>query len=62
MGCYYDVCVFLGANTNPYGFGAGECTTGENIWKKALKLLNSPCPKKQEHEECEWCAWGEMEE
>ncbi len=30
----------------------------ENIWKNALKLLNSPCPKKHEHAECAWCAWG----
>ena len=38
IGCYYGVCVFLGANINPYGFGAGECTTGEQglaYWQTA---------------------------
>jgi len=29
IGCYYGVCVFLGGHTNPYGLGAGPCTTGE---------------------------------
>ena len=28
----------------------------ENIWKKALKLLNGPCPAmKKDDEECVWC-------
>jgi len=31
----------------------------EKLWKKALKLLNSPCPKKHE-EEAEKCAWCEL--
>lgn len=29
IGCYYGVCAFLGANTDPYGLGAGSCTTGD---------------------------------
>lgn len=29
IGCYYGACVFLGVNQNPYGLGAGPCTTGE---------------------------------
>ena len=29
IACYHGVCVFLGANTDPYGLGAGECTTGD---------------------------------
>ena len=29
IGCYYGVCAFLGANTDPYGLGAGPCTTGD---------------------------------
>jgi|GEM_PF-2104687 len=28
IGCYYGVCVFLGAHKDPYGLGAGPCTTG----------------------------------
>jgi uncharacterized protein YkwD len=28
IGCYYGVCTFLGANTDPFGLGAGPCTTG----------------------------------
>jgi hypothetical protein len=31
----------------------------EKFWKKALKLLNGPCPKKHE-EETEKCAWCEL--
>ncbi|MBS3074872.1 PD-(D/E)XK nuclease family protein [Candidatus Pacearchaeota archaeon] len=39
-----------------------DVKNAENIWKKAIKLLNGPCPRKHEHGECEWCAWEEMEE
>lgn len=28
IGCYKGVCVFLGGNNEPYGFGSGPCTTG----------------------------------
>ena len=31
----------------------------EKLWKKALKILNGPCPKKHE-EEGEKCAWCEL--
>jgi len=27
--CYKGACVFLGANTDSYGLGAGPCTTGD---------------------------------
>ncbi len=40
IGCYYGVCAFLGANTDPYGLGAGPCTTGEEglaFWKSVSK-------------------------
>ncbi len=43
IGCYYGVCAFLGANTDPYGLGAGSCTTGEqglNYWKQAERQPN----------------------
>jgi hypothetical protein len=39
-----------------------DANNAENIWKKAIKLLNGKCPEKHEHGECEWCAWGEIEE
>ena len=29
IGCYGGVCVFLGAHQDPWGLGAGPCTTGE---------------------------------
>lgn len=29
IGCYYEICIFLGVHTDPYGLGAGECTTGD---------------------------------
>ncbi len=38
IGCYYGVCVFLGANTEYYGLGYGPCTTGEqglDYWRTA---------------------------
>lgn len=38
--CYYGVCVFLGANNDPYGLGAGPCSTGEEgsaYWEDASK-------------------------
>ena len=28
----------------------------EKLWKKALKLLGSSCPKRHEESECAWCA------
>ena len=40
IGCYYGVCAFLGANTDPYGLGAGSCTTGDEgiaYWKSVGK-------------------------
>jgi len=36
-----------------------DVKNAKNIWKKAIKLLNDPCPKKHEHSECEWCNWEE---
>ena len=27
----------------------------ENIWKKAIKLLNDSCPDKHKHKDCPWC-------
>ncbi|MBD3310234.1 hypothetical protein GF351_03370, partial [Candidatus Woesearchaeota archaeon] len=27
--CYKGACIFLGANRDPYGFGAGPCTNGD---------------------------------
>jgi hypothetical protein len=33
-----------------------DTTNAEKIWKKALKLLNGPCPRDTNKEEkCEWC-------
>jgi len=40
IGCYYGVCVFLGANKDPYGLGWGPCTTGDEgleYWKTTGK-------------------------
>lgn len=39
-----------------------DVKNAEHIWKKSLKLLNGPCPKKHEHGECKWCVWGDIEE
>ena len=27
----------------------------EDIFKKAIKLLNEDCPPKHKHKDCEWC-------
>lgn len=38
LGCYRSICVFLGANYNPYGLGAGPCSTGAQgleYWENA---------------------------
>ncbi len=38
--CYKGACVFLGANTDSYGLGAGPCTTGDEgmaFWDGAEK-------------------------
>ncbi|MGB2842231.1 MAG: CAP domain-containing protein [Halobacteriota archaeon] len=29
IGCYKAICIFYGVHNNPYGLGAGPCTTGE---------------------------------
>ena len=29
IGCYWQICVFLGVHYNPYGLGAGGCHTGD---------------------------------
>jgi|TARA_Y100000310_G_scaffold51440_1_gene47405 uncharacterized protein YkwD len=29
IGCYYEICIFLGVHQDPYGLGAGPCSTGE---------------------------------
>lgn len=29
--------------------------TGEDMWKKALKLLNGSCPERHKHKDCPWC-------
>lgn len=28
IGCYNQICIFFGVHTDPYGLGAGPCTTG----------------------------------
>jgi hypothetical protein len=40
-----------------------DVNEAERLWKKALKLLNSPCPKDSgKEEECEWCRLIESED
>jgi len=42
IGCYYGVCVFLGAHQDAYGLGAGPCTTGDEVlayWETVGKQL-----------------------
>jgi hypothetical protein len=34
-----------------------DVKNAEKIWKKALKILNSACPKKHEEKVCMWCGW-----
>jgi uncharacterized protein YkwD len=43
IGCYYGVCAFLGANTDPFGLGAGPCATGKQgiaFWNSIEKQPN----------------------
>ena len=38
IGCYKHICIFLGVHNNPYGLGAGPCTTGDEgmaYWETA---------------------------
>lgn len=38
VGCYGGACVFLGGHKDPYGFGSGPCTTGDEgleYWRTA---------------------------
>jgi len=40
IGCYNEICLFYGSHSNPYGLGAGPCTTGEEglaYWETAGK-------------------------
>ena len=42
IGCYKSICVFYGVHNNPYGPGAGPCTTGEEglaFWNNMGKQL-----------------------
>ena len=40
IGCYKNICVFYGVHNDPYGLGAGPCTSGDAglaYWKRAEK-------------------------
>lgn len=42
VGCYKYICVFFGVHQNPYGLGAGPCTTGAEglaYWEDAPKQI-----------------------
>lgn len=42
IGCYKAICIFYGVHTNPYGLGAGPCTTGEEgtaYWESSGKQM-----------------------
>lgn len=37
-----------------------DISNAEKLWKKALKILNGPCPKKHSEEDPKKCAWCEL--
>jgi uncharacterized protein YkwD len=40
IGCYKSICVFYGVHNDPYGLGAGPCTSGDTglaYWESAEK-------------------------